>query len=401
MWFVYLGVALVLLLACGVYALRRIAGALAQLGVRERRIRIARWAITWLLFGFPLLMVLSLMGSRLLGFSLRSYFDGLVTSWLLVVPFAWAGLVVLQAVPWLLAIEVAHLLVRRRRGAATAARMRAIAVLGVVGVFALYTPLRIYLDRGELRVRHHEIVAAPATTSPPFRIAFLADIQQDDHTDADRAREVYALVNASQPDLVLSGGDWINTGPDHIASAAAAAGELKSRLGTYSVRGDHEHFAFGDRQRSVAEVARALETHGVKMLSNEVRWFEHHGKRIAVVFLNSNYMHRLERAIIESLVARTEGADYTIEVTHQLGRELATLLAGKVDLILGAHTHGGQVNPVIGVSHVNIARLETELVDGRYQLGSTTIIITAGIGYSVVPFRYGSTGSIELIELLL
>lgn len=120
-----------------------------------------------------------------------------------------------------------------------------------------------------------------------------------------------------------------------------------------------------------------------------------------MVFLNSNYMHRLERAIIESLVARTEGADYTIVVTHQLGRELATLLAGKVDLILGAHTHGGQVNPVIGVSHVNIARLETELVDGRYQLGSTTIIITAGIGYSVVPFRYGSTGSIELIELLL
>src|SRR5690606_23373531 len=131
-----------------------------------------------------------------------------------------------------------------------------------------------------------------------FRIAFIADVQQDDHTDADRAREVYALVNASQPDLVLSGGDWINTGPDHIASAAAAAGELKSRLGTFSVRGDHEHFAYDDRQRSVAEVERALQAHGITMLGNEVRWFEHHGKRIAVVFLNSNYMHRLDRALV-------------------------------------------------------------------------------------------------------
>ena len=72
-----------------------------------------------------------------------------------------------------------------------------------------------------------------------------------------------------------------------------------------------------------------------------------------------------------------------------------------MDLILGAHTHGGQVNPVVGVTHVNLARLETELVDGRYQLGTTTVIITAGVGYSVVPFRYGSTGSIELIELAL
>jgi predicted MPP superfamily phosphohydrolase len=402
-WFVYVGVGLILLVVSGIYARRRIAGALEHFGVRPGRVRAVRWAIAWLLFGFPVLVIVSIVGSRLLGQATLPRFDGLIASWLLAMPFAWSMLVVFQSVPWLIAIDLARLLVRRRRGAATAERLRAIGVLAVAGVFAVYTPARILVERGDVRVRHHQVgAAAPASTNAaPFRIAFIADIQQDIHTDGDRAREIYAIVNASQPDVVLSGGDWINTGPDHIAAAADAAATLKSRLGTFSVRGDHEHFAYVDRQRSVAEVEQAMQGRGIAMLNNEVRSFEHHGKRIAILFINYNYIFRTDRETIARLVASMAGADYRIAVTHQLDRSLAALLEGKVDLVLGAHTHGGQVNPVVGVRHVELARLETDFIDGRYQLGATTIIITAGVGYSVVPFRYAAPGSIELIELAL
>lgn len=401
MWFLFVGVGLALLIASGIYVRRRLAGALSHFGVRARRIRIMRWAVAWLLFGFPIIMVVSIVVSLLLGRATLPRFDGLVASWLLAFPFAWSMLVVFQSVLWLIAIDIAYLFVRRRQGVAAATRLRAIAVLIVIGGFAVYTPSRILAERGVVRVRHHQVGASAPATPTPFRIAFLADVQQDDHTDAGRAREVYALINASHPDVVLSGGDWINTGPDHIASAAAAASELKSRLGTFSVRGDHEHFAYVDRKRSVAEVEQAMRDHGIAMLNNEVRWFDHHGKRIAVVFLNYNYIHRTDPATVSSLVAGVAGADYKIAVTHQLDSALATLLEGKVDLILGAHTHGGQVNPVVGFMHVKLARLETDFIDGRYELGATTIIITAGIGYSILPLRYAAPGSIELIELRL
>jgi uncharacterized protein len=309
-------------------------------------------------------------------------------------------LVVLQSTPWLLAIDVVHLVVRRRRGIAAAARVRAILVVTAMGIFAVYTPVRIAVERDALRVRHHRVGAEPATAAPPpFRIAFIADVQQDAHTDAERAREVYQRVNASHPDLVLAGGDWINTGPDHIAEAAASAALLESRLGTFSVRGDHEHFAYVDRDRSVAEVEKAMRAHGVAMLNNEVRWFDHHGKRIAVVFLSYNYIHRTDPATIRALVASVADADYSIAVTHQLDAALFAMLRDKVDLVLGAHTHGGQVNPVLGLTHVAPARLETEFIDGRYRRGATTILITAGVGFSIVPFRYAAPGSIELIEL--
>ena len=395
MWFVYVGVGLVLLIASGIYVRRRIGGALAHFDVRPRRIRIMRWVVAWLLFGFPLLMILSIAFTLAMGRDNLVRFDGPVSAWLFAVPFAWAMLVVFQSTPWLIVIDLAYLAKRRHR---LATRVRSIAILAVVGAFAIYTPLRVIVERGDLRVRTHRVGSG---TTPPFRIAFVADIQQDTHTDADAAREIYEIINARQSDIVLSGGDWINTGPEHIVEAALTAGMLKSRLGTHSVRGDHEHFAYLDRERSVAEVEAAMRKFNIAMIANEARWFEHHGKRIAVVFLNYNYIYRTNEETIARLVESVAHADYKIVVTHQLDAALTRMLEGKIDLILGAHTHGGQINPVLGVMHVELARLETDFIDGRYERGKTTIIITAGVGYSIIPIRYASPGSIEFIELAL
>jgi uncharacterized protein len=399
-WFIFLGVGLVLMTVCGLYARRRLGMALAQLGVGPRKIRIMRWLVAWLLFGFPIVLFVAITISRLLDSPTIPRFDGLAASLMLALPFILSVLVVVQSVPWLVAIDLVHLVVQRRRGALAAARMRGIAVVVVMGAFALYTPIRILVERGDVRMRHH-VVASATPTLPPLRIAFLADVQQDVHTDGDRARELYAEVNAEHPDVVLSGGDWINSGPDHIESAAAAAATLRSRLGTFSVRGDHEHFAYVDRERSVGEVEVAMRNHGVTMLDNEIRWFEHHGKRIGVLFLNYNYIVRTDAPTVASLLARLVGADYSIVVTHQLTADLSAMLENKVDLVLGAHTHGGQVNPVVGVTHFKLARLETRFIDGRYMLGRTTVIVTSGIGYSVVPIRYAAPGSIEIIDIRL
>ncbi len=399
MWFILVLIGLALVTVCGLYVRRRLTQALTHLGVRSRRIRIVRWLVVWLLFGFPVLVIVAVVLSRLMDRATIPRFDGVTASLALGIPFILSVLVVLQSIPWLLALDLASLVVGRRRGEASAARLRAIGGLVVLGAFALYTPVRILVERGDVRMRHFEVGGGSAAERP-LRIAFLADIQQDAFTDGDRARELYAAVNRTQPDLVLSGGDWINTGPDHIEAAAAAAGTLHSPLGTFSVRGDHEHFAYVDRDRSVGELEAAMKRHGVTMLANEVRWFQHGDKRIAVLFLDYNYIARTDAAAIASLVAATSTADYSIVVTHQLDRHLADLLADQVDLVLAAHTHGGQVNPVVGVVHVPLARIETRFVDGRYKLGRRTdVIVTAGVGYSIVPIRYAAPGSIETIDV--
>jgi len=395
MWFVFVAVGLALVIAAGIYTRRRLGTSLAEVGVGARPIRIMRWVSAWLLFGFPVLVILTITGSVVLGRESIPRFEGLAAAWLLGVPFLWSVLVVLQSLPWLIVIDLAYLAVRRRE---RARRWRAIATLAVMGGFAIYTPVRIAAERGSLRVRQFSLGEGAA---PPFRLAFVADLQQDAHTDEERAAEVVVAINAHQLDVVLSGGDWINSSAEYNDAAARTAGSLRSRLGTFTVLGDHEHFAYFDRERSVREIEAAMASHGVAMLDNQIRIFEHAGKRIGVAFVNYNYVTRSPFPMIDALLEKLAGVDYKIVVTHQLDERLAGHLANRVELILAAHTHGGQVNPVIGVVHVPLARLETRYIDGRYQLGSTTIIVTAGIGYSLVPIRYAASSSLEIIELRL
>jgi predicted MPP superfamily phosphohydrolase len=106
-------------------------------------------------------------------------------------------------------------------------------------------------------------------------------------------------------------------------------------------------------------------------------------------------VHRTHPATLAALLAKLAGADYSIVVTHQFDAKVAEGLRDKVDLVLAAHTRGGQINPVLGFTHVKLATLETEYIDGRYQLGRTTVIVTAGVGYSIFPVRYAAPGSIE------
>ena len=304
-------------------------------------------------------------------------------------------MIVVQALPYLLIIDVVAWARRIPMG-----RGRALAVLAPIVVMAIYTPARIIWERGALRWRHHVIHVAGPPGPPPLRIAFVADFQQDRHTDAARAAAVMARVAAERPDLVLSGGDWINMGPDHIAAAARTAALVPSRYGTFSVRGDHDHFAYVDRGRSIDAVTAALAATGVEMVHNAVRRFDHHGRTVAVGFLTYSYPARASDAELDQLLAELQGADVRILVTHQLVAAVAARARDRVDLVLAAHTHGGQVNPLVGPWHVPLARLETPYIDGRYQRGATTIIVTAGVGYSIVPFRYASPGSVELIELV-
>lgn len=396
MWFVWLAIGLVLVTVAGLFVRRRVVEAAGWLGLSPRGQRIVRWAIAWLLFAYPVIMFATVGISLALGADRLSGADSALFTWGLLVPFFFTVLTVLQAAPWVVAVYTVRRVRRMppsRRGAA--------ALLAPVVAFAIYTPARIAWQHDELRWRTHQLQLEPRDPAvPPLRIGFIADLQLDANLDADRVDAVLARLNASRPDLVLSGGDWINQGPAYIARAGRAAGQLRAPLGTFSVLGDHEHFAYFDRDRSTAEVRAAMAEHHVEMLHNQVRRFDHHGRTIAVIFLTYSYPSRTPDAVIEELLASVQDADVRILVTHQLTAHVADLARDRVQLILAAHTHGGQINPVVGLVHVPLARLETPYVDGRYQLGTTTIIVTAGVGYSIVPFRYASPGSVELIDLV-
>jgi predicted MPP superfamily phosphohydrolase len=94
---------------------------------------------------------------------------------------------------------------------------------------------------------------------------------------------------------------------------------LSAPRGVSSVRGDHDHFAYRDRERSLSEVTASLARAGVDLVHNEVRTLEHAGKRIAVIYLSYNYIVRTSADEIRALVA--EGT--TLIVTPGIGYSIA------------------------------------------------------------------------------
>lgn len=365
--------------------------------MKKRGLRVVGLLIPYLLFAYPLAMIAYVFIAAVIGAKFASMDPTGPVSWFFAFPFWMSVLVMLQALPFLLVFDLARLVARNRMAPEACFRYWARGILLVVAGFAVYTPARIALDRGDLRVQRYTAGEGQGT---PLRIVFMGDLQRDAHTDDARTSEVIELVNKQKPELILVGGDWINTGPKFIDVAAEAAGSLRAPLGVWSVRGDHDNFAYRDQERSVGEVSAALAKRGVEMVDNQVRRFEHQGKTIGVAFLSYNYIVRSSDAEVERLLHELKGTDYSILLTHQFDSHLAALVKDQVDLVLAAHTHGGQVNPVVGFWHVALARVETRYVAGRYSLGQhTTVIVTSGVGFSIAPFRYASPASIEVIEL--
>lgn len=396
MWFVLLAIALSIVVSGGLYFRWRLLAALETLGARPRILRPGRWLLLWLLFGYPFLVIAFVFISYGLGRDSVSISASGPLQWFVGYPFWISVLVMLQSLPFLFALDLFRW-VARKKGLQTATRWWARACVFVVAAFAIYTPTRIIVERSALQVKRFELGSGEGT---PFRFVFLGDLQQDANMNQARADQVVQLVNQEKPDLIIYGGDWISSGNGYIQDAANTGGKFESRLGTMSVVGDHEHFAYRDQERSVREVAEALQSNEVELINNEIRWIDHEGQRIAIIFLNYNYIYRTPPGEVQELMGKVKDADYSILVTHQFDAALADLARDQVDLVLAGHTHGGQVNPVLGFQHVSLARVETEHVEGRYALGErTVVIVTAGIGFSIAPFRYASPASFEVIEL--
>jgi uncharacterized protein len=164
--------------------------------------------------------------------------------------------------------------------------------------------------------------------------------------------------------------------------------------------GDHDNFAYLDRERSLREVQDALARRDIPMLDNQVRRIRRGEAEIAVILATHNYVSPLEPETLRHLLAGAAGADLQVVVAHQSSPELLELARDSgVDLFLSGHTHGGQVRFWLPFIDLTPARLETRYLEGSYRLGDMLLVVTAGLGMSVTPLRYRSPASADLIEL--
>ncbi len=279
---------------------------------------------------------------------------------------------------------------------------QSVIVAALIAVFVIYVPFRILYDYNHVQVRMIDYYSGDVPGKlDNLKIALISDVQADRYTDGKRLGNYISLVNEQSPDLVLIGGDVITSTPEFIDTAAEYLGKIKSKYGIYSCVGDHDNWAYRrDYARSLREVKSALFLKGIKMLDNKDTVLNIRGEKILITFITNTYVEHINKNELVHLTGNSQNYALKILLTHQPRQNVVTqAIKSGYDLFLAGHTHGGQVTFLFPVINLTPTLLETRYVRGNFHFGNMLMIVTRGLGMSLVPLRYNSTPEISIINI--
>jgi predicted MPP superfamily phosphohydrolase len=193
-----------------------------------------------------------------------------------------------------------------------------------------------------------------------------------------------AQINAQKPDMVVLLGDIFEGHGTPKAQMISTFRQLSAPLGVWAVLGNHEFHGVGN-------ISWFKEAH-LNLLRNE--WVEVKPGLILAGIDDLTSRHRRGQSgdlIPQALANRPAGA--TILLSHTPWQAEKAAKAG-VNLMLSGHTHGGQIWPFD-----YLIRRQYPLLEGRYEVGGMSVIVSRGAGTWGPRMRLWSSGEILSITI--
>lgn len=244
-----------------------------------------------------------------------------------------------------------------------------------------------------------------------LRIAVLSDIHAaEPYMSLARIERIVAAANDLNPDIILLLGDY-STGHRFvtrrvpIADTAAVLKQLKAPLGVHAILGNHDWWddkAAQKRGAGPSLYRTALEAAGLPVYENDGVRLEHQGKPFwllglgdQVAFIKGRNRFKGVDDLPATLAKVTDDAPIILMIHEP---DAFTEVPERVSLTLAGHTHGGQVrffgySPVVPSAYGNRFAYGHIVEDGR------NLIVSGGLGCSILPIRFGVPPEINLIEL--
>ncbi|SMF61294.1 metallophosphoesterase [Allosphingosinicella indica] len=227
--------------------------------------------------------------------------------------------------------------------------------------------------------------------TPPLRIALLSDLHvAGPDMPPQRLAAIVAQVNAQRPDMVLLAGDFVSdkrvaTRRYSADEAVAPLGKLAARYGVTAVLGNHDHWRDADAFR------RALPAVGVLVLDNQV------ARRgpLLVAGSDDDFTGHSDVPRLTAAVASARGP--VIALSHS--PDITPELPESVRLVFAGHTHCGQIRlPWIGAV-ATMSRHGERYACGLVRDGNRTVIVSAGLGTSLLPLRFGTPPDFWIVTI--
>ena len=246
----------------------------------------------------------------------------------------------------------------------------------------------IYDHTWGLKVNHHTF-KSPQVLADPIRIAFISDLHlTHSSSDFERLAEIIKQTHDFAPDLILHGGDF--TGENAAVTRVIREDILNGfQLFTeiapnYAILGNHEWWTDPSWALALNEAdIRVIEGGSDSLFIKE--------SELCLRGLGDAYTGNY---IPTPFHDTCQGIRITL--THD---PLAIQLDDQSGLYLSGHTHCGQFNPPLIDPWWSPTRADSEFLCGLGSSDDKLWLVSAGVGTSIIPLRWGAPAGIEFITI--
>ena len=251
-----------------------------------------------------------------------------------------------------------------------------------------------------LEVNEYEIVSDGIPEAfAGFRIAQVSDLHNKDFGEG--YGQLLTLLSEINPDIIVVTGDLIDSRQTDLDIALEFAWQAGKIARVYYVSGNHEA-----RVPEYEDLKIGLVKAGVVILENQKVQITREGESITIMGIDDpsfqeDYLfgdsESVARQAIENLQNESDG--YTILLSHR--PELFDLYVDtEMDLVFSGHAHGGQFRlPFVGGLVAPNQGFFPKYDAGQFNEENTTMIVSRGVGNSIIPIRFNNRPEIVLVTL--
>ena len=280
------------------------------------------------------------------------------------------------------------------------AKKRKFVVLAAVAAVLIALVIWIACGNTALELNTYTVTSSRLPQSfDGYRIAHVSDLHNAEMGEDNE--KLLAMLREADPDMIAITGDLIDSRKTDVGVALQFIQEAMKIAPCYYVSGNHEA-----RVNEYEELKTGLISAGVIILEDAQTEISIGGESITLIGVNdpsfqTDYLFGDSETVMSSKLTElhTDRDGFTILLSHR--PELFDTYADHdVDLVLSGHAHGGQFRlPFIGGLVAPNQGLFPEYDAGIYTEGNTSMLVSCGIGNSILPFRINNRPEVILIEL--
>lgn len=223
-----------------------------------------------------------------------------------------------------------------------------------------------------------------------YRIVQISDLHNAEFGKENK--KLLETIRSCSPDIIIITGDLVDSNHTNVERAVAFVKEAVKIAPVYYVTGNHEYWLDPSENEQMMQGILAA---GAYDLDDEAVRIEKGDSSFLLVGLDDQH---LSDETLKNLLQEQKN-ELSIVLAHE-PQYLQNYANAEADLVLTGHAHGGQIRlSFVGGIVAPDQGFLPEYTSGQYNSADTEMIVSRGLGNSIIPVRLFNYPEVVCVEL--